>query len=468
MPISSKRSDHENPLDALKKRIKEQRVIRDLQGRHFSGDVYLVGGAIRELYLCNTPKDYDLILSAHKDLSIIEDLFGVGAFVLGKKHIQTYRLVNKDIFLDVTFLDSTLENDLKRRDFTMNAIAFNLASDTLIDPLNGFDDIKNGLIRYPGKKTIKDDPLRMLKAIRHFSFLNGFVIHHEIIETIRELKHLIRETAPERIKYEMDQILVSPEPYAGLKAMEETGLLFEIFPELQSLRQLDIEKKFTLETYGHTIDGFRYINKYNEIYRLDAKHLRNVGYALLFHDLGKAFTFSYDESKKVVHFFYHERFSNEIASNIMERLRFSSHEMKTVNALIDSHMRIFLISNIESTDKAARRLSYKMGELTPSLALLTICDMYGSSGGEDNPSTERVHNKCYELIRAYEEWKRKPLPKLINGNDLIALGFPEGPLIGKILNDISKKQIAGKINNEEEAISHALGFLKISPRGESE
>jgi len=450
----------DNPLDALKERIKGQGVIRDLQGRHFSGDVYLVGGAIRELYLNNTPNDYDLILSAHKDLRIIEDLFGAGAFVLGKKPIQTYRLTKKDVSLDITFLNTAPENDLARRDFTMNAIAFDLTNDTFIDPLHGFDDIKKGLIRYPGKETIKDDPLRMLKAIRHFSFLNGFVIHHEIIDVIKELKHLIRETAPERIKYEMDQIAVSPDPYAGLKMMEETGLLFEIFPELQSLRQLDIEKKFILETYGHTIDGFRYLNKYNETYRLDVKDLRNVGYALLFHDLGKAFTFSYDESKEAVHFFYHERFSHEIASHIMERLRFSSHEMKTVNALIDNHMRIFLISNKESTEKATRRLSYKMGELTPSLVLLTICDMYGSSGGQDNPSTKHVHKKCNELLHAYEEWKKEPLPKLINGYDLIALGFREGPQIGKILNDIREKQIAGEMNEKEEALSYAGGFPK--------
>lgn len=448
------------PLDTLRERIKGQRVIKELQDKHFSGDAYLVGGAIRELYLNNTPNDYDLVLSEQKDLNIIEEFFSTGAFILGKKPIQTYRLTKKDISLDITFLNTTLEEDLRRRDFTMNAIAFDLKNDAFIDPLRGFDDIKNGLIKYPGKETIKDDPLRMLKAIRHFSFLEGFTIHHEVIDTIKELKHLIKEMAPERIKYEMDQIVVSPNPHAGLKMMEHTALLFEIFPELQSLRELDIEKGFVLETYGHTVDGFMYLNKYKGAYHLDVKSLKNVGYALLFHDLGKAFTFSYDEHKNAVHFFYHERFSREIASYIMERLKFSTHETKTIDALIDNHMRIFLISNKESTEKAIRRLVYKMGELTPSLALLTICDMYGSSGGQDNPSTERVHEKCSELLHAYAEWKKKPLPKLINGHDLIALGFQEGPRIGKILNDIREKQIAGEMSEKEEALRYANGFLK--------
>lgn len=447
------------PLETLKERIKGQRVIKDLLGGHYIGDIYLVGGAIRELCLNNAPNDFDLVLSEQKDLNTIERLFGTGSFILGKKPIQTHRLSKQDLSIDITFLDDTIENDLSRRDFTINAIAFDLKNNVFIDPLDGFDDIKNRLIICPSKKTLKDDPLRMLKAVRHFSCLTGFRIHDNLIDSIRESKHLIKQTAPERIKYEIDQIIVSPNPYDGFKMMEETSLLFEIFPELSSLKELDIEKKFVLETFGHTIAGFMYLKKYNDIYKLDAKNLKNVGYALLFHDLGKSLTFSYDEHKKAVHFFYHERYSNKIASGIMERLRFSTNEIKTVNKLIDNHMRIFLISNSESTEKAVRRIVYKMGELTPLLALLTVCDMYGSSDGQDNPSTVRVHEKCNELMIAYQEWEKKPLPKIINGHELIDIGFEEGPQIGSILNDIRQKQIAGEINDKDEALAYARNIL---------
>ena len=211
---------------------------------------------------------------------------------------------------------------------------------------------------------------------------------------------------------------------------------------------------------GHTLDGFRFLHHYNNEFFLDEKILRNVGYGFLFHDLGKANTYFYDEKKGAVHFFYHERVSREMASRIMERLRFSTHEIRAVLALIESHMRIFLISDNESREKAVRRLVYKMGDLTPSLILHTLCDMYGSSGGMDNPSTEQVKKCCEEILEAYGESLKKPLPRLLDGNDLIALGFVQGPAIGSCLADIREKQITGEIIDSEHARTYARNFLK--------
>ena len=144
----------------------------------------------------------------------------------------------------------------------------------------------------------------------------------------------------------------------------------------------------------------------------------------------------------------------------MERLRFSAHEIKAVLALIESHMRIFLISDNESREKAVKRLVYKMGDLTPSLILHTMCDMYGSSGGIDNPSTEQVKKCCEEILQAYRESLKEPLPRLLNGNDLIALGFVQGPAIGSCLDDIREKQITGEMTDSEQARVYAVTFLK--------
>jgi len=446
-------------LQTLKNRIKREGTVKKIRQGYFNGKVYLVGGAIRELCLNNKPNDFDLALSNHKDLKIMESLFGASAFVLGKKPIQAYRIVRDEVSIDITFLNSTIEEDLLRRDFTMNAVAYDIHEDDILDYTKGIDDISKGIIRYPAKDTLKNDPLRMLKAIRHFSVLKGFTLDNELKETIIGWGHLINQPAKERIKYEMDRIIVSENASEGLRMMESTGMMFEIFPELNLLKQMDIEKGFILETYGHTIDGFKYLKKFNRFYRLDEKTLKDIGYALLFHDLGKAYTFSFDEQKSLVHFFYHERFSCEIASRIMERLRFSSHETKTILRLIENHMRIFLISSNESTEKATKRLVYKMGELTPSLILLTLCDMYGSSGGKNNRSTRLVKTKCNEIMNAYNEWMKEPLPRLVNGYDLIALGFIEGPGIGKALNYILEKQISGEIKGKEDALNYALTLL---------
>lgn len=446
--------------DALKNSIQKHDLIKKIACQPFSGTVYLVGGAIREMFLEKTPRDYDLALTNGKDLRGLETLFGKSSFILGKKPIQTHRIIADDASLDITIVEGTIEEDLKRRDFTMNAIAYDIQKNVIVDTIGGIEDIQKMVIRYPAKETIVNDPLRMLKAVRHFADLDSFALDDALLQSIKELKLLIHEVAPERIKYEMDRIIVSHRVADGIALLEQTGLLFEIFPELYALRQMDIEKNFELETLGHTLDGFRFLHRYNEELLLDEKVLRNVGYSFLFHDLGKAHTYSYDEQKEAVHFFYHERFSQEIASRIMEKLRFSTHEIRAVLALIESHMRIFLISDNESREKAVRRLVYKMGDLTPSLILHTMCDMYGSSGGIDNPSTEQVKKCAEEILQAYRKSLEEPLPRLMNGDNLVALGFVQGPLVGRCLNDIREKQIAGEMTDSEQARAYAVTFLE--------
>ena len=447
------------PADRLKESIKEQKTMQTLLTGSFYGEVYLVGGAIRELMLGNKPGDYDFALSDARDIKTFESIFHASSFILGKKPIQTHRIVIKDQALDITVLKGNIDEDLRRRDFTINAIAYNIRDNSITNTLQGIEDIHRGIIRYPDKNSITDDPLRMLKAVRHYTMLQDFTLDIDLAQSITELRHLINSVAPERVKYELDLILSSANVAAGMKKLEELGLLVEVFPELDPLKLLDKEQQFTLETFGHTIDGFGYLYKYGRRYNLDAREIRNVGYSLLFHDLGKADTFTYDEEKDAVHFFHHERFSRDIAQSIMERFKFSTQEMKDVLSLIENHMRIFLISNDESTEKALRRVVYKMGNLTPSLVTLTLCDLYGSSGGEKNASTQRVKKRCAEVIEMFAQWKRKPLPKLVTGGDLLLMGFPEGPLIGKCLNDIREKQVAGEIVTKEEAMKYAAEQL---------
>jgi tRNA nucleotidyltransferase/poly(A) polymerase len=367
--------------------------------------------------------------------------------------------------IDLTCFSGTIEQDLKRRDLTINAIAYDLALGRLIDPLNGLGDIQKGILRSPGRYALADDPLRMLKAFRHFATLKAFVMDDGLLEAIADMGSRIHQAAPERIKYEMDLILLGPRCYEALRLLERTGLLFELFPALMALRDLDEAKRFDLETFGHTIEGFRHLRRFGRAYGRSADDLRPVAYALLFHDLGKAHTFSYDGKKKAVHFFHHEKRSQEIASEIMMRYRFSTQEARTVLALIANHMRIFLITQNESTDKAVRRLVYGVGDVTPLLIVHTLCDMYGSSGGRENPSTVRVSARCRDVYGAFLEWKKEPLLPLLTGHDLMAIGFSEGPLIGRALKAVRERQVAGEISEKAEALDVARSFL--SPDAEA-
>ncbi len=421
-----------------------------------------MGGALREIALGSAPRDYDFVIDNPKDLNVFESLFSQPSFVLGKKPIQTHRIVVRDLSLDISLFGGSIEDDCARRDFTINAVAYDVKRDVIVDPLDGLGDLERKVIRFPFRSALTDDPLRMIKAVRHYAVLDGFSLEGPLMAAIEELKSHIHESAPERIKYELDQIMVSPRPFEGIKTLAETGLLFELFPDLNRLRKMDEEQGFVLETCGHTIDGFKYLKRYGALYGLDEKALRIVGYAFLFHDLGKAFTLSFDRDKGVVHFFHHERYSRDMAASIMEDMRFSANEMRSVLALIEHHMRIFLISGSESTERAVRRLVYKMEDLTPLLIVHSMCDMYGSSGGEENESTARVGQRCAEVRRMYCEWKREPLPALVSGHDILSLGFGQGPLIGMILADIREKQISGEITEKDKALEYARSLLGSS------
>lgn len=440
--------------------IESSVISNRFAGCSFKGRVFLVGGALREFALGSRPRDYDLALSDPGDLAEIEKIFQRRSFLLGKKPIQTHRIAAEDIMLDITILDNSIEKDLERRDFAMNAMAFDMNTRIVIDPLNGLHDISRKLIRYPNRATITSDPLRMLKAIRHFAALDGFRLDPDLKAAITSCRELIRATAPERVKYELDLIMLSQGVARGMEMLDATGLIFEIIPELNALRTMDIEKQFSLETYGHTMLGFSFLNPRGGHYLSDPASLKDVGYALLFHDLGKACTYSYDEKKQLVHFFNHERVSRDIATGIMDRLRFSTHESKRICSLIEHHMRIFLISSSDATEKAIRRLIYKIGDLTPMLIAHTLCDMYGSSGGAENTSTYQVIQNCDAIMSAYHESKQQPLPRLVSGGDLKKIGFAEGRFLGQCLDTIRDRQIAGEISTRDEALELAEQMLR--------
>ena len=204
----------------------------------------------------------------------------------------------------------------------MNAMAYDIGQGLLMDPLGGWDDMKEKVVRCPGVQALREDPLRMLKAIRHLTALPNFVMAPEVWASITELRGLIRETAAERIKYGLDLIVLSKNTHRGIEMLADTGLLFEIISELMPLREMDRERGLKPAAFDHTVRGFKYMSRALRFCPLEEKSAKQVGYALLFHDLGKARTYSYDQEKDRVHFFHHERYSREMAVSIMERLRF--------------------------------------------------------------------------------------------------------------------------------------------------
>ncbi|MCS7280078.1 MAG: HD domain-containing protein [Desulfobacterota bacterium] len=439
-------------------RLKNLAIIDRLKSRTLKGKVYLVGGAVRDLALGKIPNDFDLVLTDAEDLEKVEEIFERKAIVLGKKPLHIHRICT-DYTIDITIADKDIEDDLKRRDLTINAMGYDVFDEILLDPLGGFEDLISKIIRFSDEVALISDPLRMLKGIRHYATLKGFSINSLSREMISRNRKMIRHVAGERIKYELDLILRSDMAYEGLKLMEETGLLFDIFPEFIPLRDFDKQYNLRLKVLNHTLYGLKFLKPLKRITGLDETEMLNVAYALLFHDLGKPVTFSLDEKKGIVHFFGHEKISQEMARKIMERLRFSNSEIKTILTLVKSHMWIFLLSKESPTDKATRRLILRMGDLTPSLVLLTLCDMFGTTEGRRNETTRRIMAYAKLIMENYRELKKEPPPKLVDGYDLLSLGYEEGPYLGKVLKEIREKQISMEIKSRDEALEYAKKCL---------
>jgi len=423
---------------------------------------FLVGGYLRDLLLGIPKKDYDFALPKDASLFIatIEEAFRLHFFKVGKEEMNTitYRIIKEDMSIDLTFLQGeTIEKDLRRRDFTINAIAFSLQEESFHFVGGSLEDIGKKVIRTVSKHSIDQDPLRMLRAIRYLCTLDGFVLDKGLKEEISLKKEKALGLPGERIKTELDQILLSPRPAIGMKSLHESNLLLTLFPEFKGLENLGQNEHHHLDVLFHTLLMTEKISwasewvarNHQEIFLNQEDHL-SLYYAALFHDIGKQDTYSKDE-KGSVHFYYHEAFSVRAAERIMERLRFSNLMKNKILRLIKNHMRILNLSQ-ETKETALKRLVNQIGDETPLLVLLTLADKEGSRGILSIQIDEVVEGHCLRILELFNEKDIVHPPPFITGHDVMALGYSSGPRVGQILNFIRQKQVEGEIKNREEAL----------------
>ncbi len=424
--------------------------------------LFLVGGYIRDLLLKTHRRDYDFALpkEASPFISLIEETLHLHFFKVGKEEIDTvtYRIVQGETSIDLTFLQGrTIQDDLGRRDFTINAIAFSLRDETFHWVEGTLEDIEKRVIRTVSSRSIDQDPLRMLRAIRYLCTLNNFVLNAGLREEIPLKKERIEKLPGERIRMELDQILLSPRPAFGVKSLYELDLLLILFPELKGLENLGQNEHHHLNVLSHTL---LLVEKVSWVSGWVARNERKIHlqqedwltlyYAALFHDLGKQDSFSKDENGRV-HFYHHESFSCQRAEKMMERLRFSNWMRNKILRLIQNHMRILNLSR-ETKEGALRRLVHQMGDETAMLVLLTLADKEASRGILAIQIDEVVEGHCLRILDLYKEKEIVHPPPLITGHDVMALGYPSGPRVGEILNFIRERQVEGEIKDREEAL----------------
>jgi tRNA nucleotidyltransferase/poly(A) polymerase len=424
--------------------------------------IFLVGGYIRDLFLGVHRKDYDFALpkEASSFIPMIEEVLHLHFFKIGKEEMDTitYRMVKKEMSIDLTlFQGKTIEKDLQRRDFTINATSFSLRDETFHFVEGALEDIRNRMIRTVSDHSIDQDPLRMLRAIRYLCTLEGFSMDMALKDEISLKKEKIGKLPGERIKMELDQILLSPRPEVGMRSLCERGLLFILMPELNRLENLGQNEHHHLNVLFHTLLMVEKISWVSEWIARKARDISlsqedwlSLYYTALFHDIGKQDTYSKDE-KGTVHFYHHEAFSCQRAENIMERLRFSNMMRSKILHLIQHHMRILNLSP-ETKETALKRLVNQMGEEAPLLVVLSLADKEASRGILSLQDDEVVEGHSLRILDLFKEKEIVHPPPLITGHDVMVLGYSSGPKVGEILNFIREKQVEGEIKNREEAL----------------
>ncbi|SFC22197.1 CCA tRNA nucleotidyltransferase [Clostridium uliginosum] len=409
-------------------------------------EAYIVGGCVRDSVLGKSPKDWDITTKAKPD-EVIE-LFkkviltgikhGTVTVMIGKEgyEVTTYR--NDGEYEDnrhpkqVEFV-SNLKEDLARRDFSINAMAYN-EQDGLVDYFNGVEDLKSKIIKTVGepKKRFCEDALRMLRAIR-FSAQLDFDISNDTLLSIRTLKDNIKNISKERIREEFNKMLVSNTK--SIEVLKETGLLEYIIPYINKTYDFEQNNPYHIyNLYEHTLLSTKLIE--NKLY---------LKLTMLLHDLGKLKTKTSDENN-ISHFYGHAKESVLMAEKALKDLKYDNDTINKVTTLIKYH------DSTLKTKLSVKRMLNKIGEdLLRDLIKVQRADVLAQ-----NPIYEKdrilnlvnVENKLNDIIEQSECVNLKDLE--INGQDLINIGFNKGKEIGQILNYLLDLVIeTPNLNNKE-------------------
>ncbi|UCD56158.1 MAG: HDIG domain-containing protein [Candidatus Hydrogenedentota bacterium] len=414
--------------------------------------VYLVGGTVREILrgFVRDLNDFDFATptSAEKTARILQKAgirpipvgmaFGtVGALIEGMRaDITTFRRAEeyrpRSRHPQVDF-GGTIEEDLRRRDFCMNAVAMTKSGE-IIDPYDGMKDIRNKHISVPGDaaKIFSDDPLRLLRAARFISQL-GYSVVPSVKRTARKMAFLITAVSRERWKMEMDKLLMGDHVHKGLEYLLESELLTFMMPEVTVLKGFNQTDQYHhKDVWEHTMRALK-----ASVKQID------VRWALLFHDLGKPYTKSVEDGQ--VHFYHHEVVGETLGRSIMFRLRFSNEQRKKVSALIFNHMRPNMYDD-DWNDSAVRRLAKDLRGHVFDLINLSRADITSMRPETVRRGLARLDKLQQRVEKVLEEDARQPpLPKGLGNAVMERFGIEEGPQVGAYMGRLHKAVEEGKL-----------------------
>ncbi len=440
---------------------------------------YIVGGPIRDVLLDRTPADYDMVVLDHP-YKFAADLARKqrGRLVeMGKADQRIYRVVFDGIIVDVSPPAGTsIEQDLARRDFTINALAYDLYAEKLIDISGGMKDLSGQIIRMVSETAFEADPLRLIRAYRIGAQLR-FAIDPFTASAIRRHAPKIRIPAGERVCHEFFRMLHSADARIYLSGMSDNGLLFAIFPELTALRGCAPTRHHHYDAWEHTLKAFydleNMLNEpqpaFSEMAQKISGHLDREGSALLkwsilLHDIGKPSTRSLG-SDGSVHYYGHCQKGAELVDAICRRLKMSNRMADYLGFVVRHHLRPLMLFTAHTegrlTPRGTNRFFIRCGNFTPDILVHAMADASGKTEGKDKKSAAFFEFANGLLASFFQQFRPAvTAPPLITGRDLIAeFNLPPSPLFKTILARVEENRLSGDIQSKGAALRYVEDYL---------
>ena len=460
--------EHNSALEFISKIVKES---------PYKGNVFLAGGAVRDMEMGKDPKDLDLVVKGSLNAGIefaewftkkignyiegsnpvVFPRFGTAKFNLSGVTQNGKDLSKIDVEVVATrkekytdgsrkpeVSDGDLSDDVHRRDFTVNSLLKDLTTGEILDLTGlGREDIKNGIVRTPLNPDVifNEDPLRLLRAVR-FAIKYNWKLPMNMIRAMTKNASKLDNISKERVKEELDKMLLTTNPHKAVKLMKSTGMLKYVIPELVPAIKMTQNRHHKYDVFDHTLDVLKKTEP-NLVQRL-------MG---LFHDIGKTVTRSVTPTG--VHFYGHEDAGAEMAENIMKRLRYPVDIIKAVSIGVKNHMRLKHGGDqaVNLSDKSLRKFKAEVGEQLENVLGLIHADNIAHS--EESSMPNQIAN-VRERLKNLEGQLVSNKPKLpVNGGDLMKIGIPSGPKMGEILSKITDAWYENPNLTKEDAIKIA-------------
>ena len=459
--------------------------------------LYVVGGTVRDIILGRPIYDVDFALSGDA-ISFTEkfaQIAGAKAIVLDEEQKSARAIFyHGELYMDFNSIrGENVIDDLKARDLTINAIAFDfnqlLTSDMvdLIDPCNGIDDLNNRLINPTSSQAFIDDPVRMLRVYRFAATLN-FTVPEQIASLIRTFVALLGKVSAERIRDEFFKILDVGNSAKYIKALDDVGVLEQIFPEIIQMKGMAQNEYHHLDVWGHSMltleffegqtvpdslrDHLSEIESYLDYELVKGRCRRSLlKLTALLHDIGKPLVRVIDRNGRT-RFFEHHQKGADIVLEIGTRLRLSNREAKFMSSVIGYHMYPLMLSSKYSRqqvsprgrERDALRFVQRTEAECLSVLLVSHADLRATQGAwRKDRDLEDLSRLIVKIAEVYFREIHSPMAQLVTGDDLMKVfNLTPGPIVGKLLEFVKEAQFQGKIKTRHEALEFVRNILRRS------